>query len=549
MSSRLTSTEWRKREYRQKGYWGDATLADYWKMAVLSSPEKIAVVDLERTCYTYAELDDASDRVAAFLKDAGVIPGDFVSVQLPNWAEFTVIYVACLKVGAVINPILPCYRAEELLHILTTCESKVFFYAAEFRQFNYLKMVDLLVQTIPSLRETVMVEKEKTVNEGHTFTKVIQEYRPLASDTICKADDLAAVLFTSGTSGSPKGVMFTHNNIIASEKAFAAAFHFSNLDVMLMPAPVAHATGFHHGVTATFMFAAKSVLQDIFKPDTCLALIEREKCTCSMGAIPFVHDILCSLNKQRYDISSLRFFLCGGAPIPRHIVKEALDVGLKVLSVYGSTESVPHTAVGLHDPVEKVFNTDGVPVPGVEIRVVDKARHPLPAGIEGEQASRGPNVFIGYLKEPELTAQVLDDEGWYYSGDLCIMDDDGYIRITGRIKDVIIRGGENISSVEIENILLQFPNIREAGVVAMPDQRLGERICAYVVLNDADLGLTLEEVKSFFALKNVAKCKYPERIEIVEFLPQTPSGKIQKFVLRQDIIKKINLERLNRASI
>lgn len=542
MSLGLTSKEWRKQEYRQKGYWGDATLADYWRMAILSSPEKIAVTDLQGTCYSYAELDDASDRVAAFLKDVGVAPGEFVSVQLPNWAEFTVIYAACLKVGAVINPILPCYRADELMYILTTCESKVFFYAAAFRQFDYLRMVHLLTQTIPGLRETVIVEKEKVVNEGNTLARIINEYCPVADIAICKADDLAAVLFTSGTSGSPKGVMFTHNNIIASEKAFAAAFHFNYRDVMLMPAPVAHATGFHHGVTAPFMFAAKSVLQDIFKPDTCLALLVREKCTCSMGATPFVHDILCSLKNKKYDISSLRFFLCGGAPIPRHIVKEALDVGLKVLSVYGSTESVPHTAVGLHDPVEKVFNSDGVPVPGVEIRVVDKGRHPLPAGIEGEQASRGPNVFMGYLKEPELTAQVLDDEGWYYSGDLCIMDEDGYIRITGRIKDVIIRGGENISSVEIENILLQFPNIREAGVVAMPDQRLGERICAYVVLNDADLGLTLEGVKTFFALKNVAKCKYPERIEIVERLPKTPSGKIRKFVLRQDIINKITLE-------
>lgn len=548
MSSELKSKESRKREYRQKGYWGDATLTDYWRMAVLSSPEKIAVVDVQGTCYTYAELDDASSRVATFFKDAGVAPGEVVSFQIPNWAEFTVIYVACLKVGAVVNPIQPCNRADELLYILNKCESKIFFYPAEFRRFNYQLMVRSLVQQIPSLREVVIVEKEKKVNEDNTLANIIKKYSPLVGNSICKADDLVAILFTSGTSGSPKGVMFTHNNIIASERAFAAAFNFSYLDVMLMPATMAHATGFHHGVNAPFMFGAKSVMLDIFNADTSLELIVREKCTCSMGATPFVYDIVRSLKNKNYDISSLRFFLCGGAPIPRYIVKESLDVGLNVLSVYGSTESAPHTAVGLHDPSEKVFNTDGAPVPSVEIRVVDGARQTVPVGIEGEEASRGPNVFMGYFKEPELTARVLDDEGWYYSGDLCIMDDDGYIRITGRIKDLIIRGGENISSVEIENILLQLANVCGASVVAMPDQRLGERVCAYIVLNDTNLGLTLEEVKTFFALKNVAKCKYPERIEIVDSLPQTASGKIKKFVLRQDIISKLKLESVGGAN-
>ncbi|HWR42857.1 medium-chain fatty-acid--CoA ligase [Sporomusa sp.] len=549
MSSGIRFNECRKREYRQKGYWGDATLADYWKMAVLSSPEKVAVIDLQGTCYTYAELDDAASRVAAFLKEAGVASGDFVSFQLPGWAEFTVIYVACLKAGAVANPILPCYRADELLYILNKCESKVVFFPSEFRRFDYLPMVRSLVPQVSSLREVVIVEKEKQVDAGYTLNSVIRQYPPLTDNGVCKADDLAAVLFTSGTDGFPKGVMFTHNNIIASEKAFAAALNFNYLDVMLMTAPMAHATGFHHGVTAPFIFGAKSVLQDIFNSDTSLELIIREKCTCSMGATPFVHDILRSLQNKKYDISSLRFFLCGGAPIPRHIVKESLEVGLKVVGVYGSTESIPHTAVRLDDTIEKVINTDGAAVPSVEIKVVDASRQPVPVGSEGEEASRGPNVFMGYLKEPELTARVLDDEGWYYSGDLCTLDADGYIRITGRKKDVIIRGGENISSVEIENILLQIPNVHESGVVAMPDKRLGERICAYVVLKDADSGLTLEDVKSFFAEKKVAKCKYPERLELISSLPRTASGKIQKFVLREDIKNKLSQEIMGNSNI
>lgn len=543
MSLGIKSIESRKQEYRQKGYWGDATLADYWKMAVLSSPEKVAVIDQQGTSYTYAELDDLAGRLAAYLKEVGVEPGDFVSFQLPGWAEYTVIYGACLKAGAVVNPILPNFRAEELSFVLNKCQSKVLFIPTEFRNFDYPGMVRTLMPKIPSLREVVMVEKDKKANEGMTLGRVIREFSPQAGNSIRSADDLAAVLFTSGTEGFPKGVMLTHNNIISSERAFAAALNVTYLDVMLMPAPVAHATGFHHGVTLPFIVGAKSVLLDIFNPDTSLELIERERITCSMGSTPFVYDILRSLQKKKYDISSLRFFLCGGAPIPRHMVKEALEAGFKVLGVYGATESVPHTAGRLDDPLERIISSDGVAVPNVEIKVVDEARQPVPVGVEGEEASRGPNVFVGYLKEPELTARVLDDEGWYYGSDLCTMDDDGYIRITGRKKDIIIRGGENISSNEIENIILQHPNVREAGVVAMPDQRLGERACVYLVLKNADQGLTMEEMTAFFEEKNVAKYKYPERLEIVESLPRTASGKIQKFMLRQDI--KSKLEQVN----
>lgn len=535
-------SEAQRKAYRQKGYWGDATLADYWQMAVFGAPDKTAVVDLQGACYTYAELDDAAGRVAAFLKETGVTPGDFVSFQLPGWAEFTVVYMACLKAGAVANPVHPGFRAEELLYTLNKCETKVFFIPSSFRQYDYPAMMTSLAPKIPSLREVVVVEKEKKAAQGIALGRIIREYSPLPSNGVRSADDLAAVLFTSGTEGFPKGVMLTHNNIIASEKALAAALNITYLDVMLMPAPVAHAIGFHHGVTLSFMLGAKSVLQDIFKPGITLQLIERERCTCSMGATPFVYDILRTLRKKKYDISSLRFFLCGGAPIPRHMVKESLEAGMKVMGVYGSTESVPHTAVRPGDSIEKIIGTDGVAVPTVEVKVVDESRREVPAGVQGEEASRGPAVFVGYLKEPALTAKVLDDQGWYYSGDLCTMDRDGYIRITGRKKDIIIRGGENISSTEVENILLQHPNVREAGVVAMPDQRLGERACAYVVLDNPDQGLTLEEMRVFFKEKDVAKCKYPERIEIVEILPRTASGKIKKVSLRQDIKEKLKQE-------
>lgn len=540
MSLGIKISEWQKAEYRQKGLWGDATLEDYWNMSVKSSPENTAVVDLQGTTYTYTELDAAAGKVAVFLRNAGVEPGDFVSMQLPGWAEFTVIYIACLKVGAVVNPILPNLRKKELLYILNKCESKVLFIPSKFKKCEYPTMIWSIADEIPSLKEVVIVEKENKVDHGITLNKILTEYSPEPIGNGRKADDLAAVLFTSGTEGFPKGVMLTHNNIIASEKAYAATFNLTYLDTILMPAPVAHATGFHHGVTVSILLGAKSVLQDIFSPETSLWLIEREKCTFGNLCTSFVYDIVTMAKKRQYDISSLRFFMCGGSPVPRHLVKEALHIGFKVMGVYGSTESVPHTASGLNDSPERIINTDGRALAGIEIKVVDEFRKEVLTGVQGEEASRGPNVFVGYLKEPELTARVLDDNGWYYSGDLCTMDEQGYIRINGRKKDIIIRGGENISSVEIENILMQHPKIKDAAVVGMPDDRLGERTCAYVVLSAPNQELTLDEVREFFAKINIAKYKYPERIEVIPSMPRNESGKIQKYILRADIKNKLN---------
>ena len=537
----------RTHEYREKGYWGDATLLDYWNMSVLAMPEKICIVDAGGTAGTYRQMNKQAAKVAAFLRKQGVEPGDVVSVQLPGWVEFLMVYVGCLKAGAVINPILPSFRAEEMQYILSLCESKVVFIPCTFRRFHYPPMLEALRSSLPALKAVVTVEKESAKAPGLTMCSILQSYRAAlrkdAPETLrtapSAADDLAAILFTSGSEGFPKGVMLTHNNIIASERSFAASFGLACHDVMLMPAPVAHATGFHHGVTAPFMLGSTSILLDIFNPCSFLALLAQHRCTCSMGSTPFLHDILCALQQDSFDISSLRFFLCGGAPIPSHMVRMAQEAGFKVLGVYGSTESVPHTAVGVDDSFEHIAYTDGKAIPGIEVRVVDKERRPVPWGVEGEEASRGPNVFMGYFKQPELTARCLDENGWYYSGDLCVMDAEGYIRITGRKKDMIVRGGENISTVEVENILLQHPAVADAAVVAMPDPRLVERVCAYVVLHDAHTGFTMEEMTRCFAQKEIAQYKYPERLEIIDALPRTASGKVKKYALRQDIVRKM----------
>lgn len=539
MKVTLTFNEQRRAAYRQQGLWGDASLADYWQQTARAMPDKIAVVDNHGASYTYSALNHAASCLANWMLAKGIESGDRIAFQLPGWCEFTVIYLACLKIGAVSVPLLPSWREAELVWVLNKCQAKMFFAPTLFKQTRPVDLILPLQNQLPQLQQIVGVDKLAPATSSLSLSQIIADNTPLTTAITTHGDELAAVLFTSGTEGLPKGVMLTHNNILASERAYCARLNLTWLDVFMMPAPLGHATGFLHGVTAPFLIGARSVLLDIFTPDACLALLEQQRCTCMLGATPFVYDLLNLLEKQPADLSALRFFLCGGTTIPKKVARECQQLGIKLLSVYGSTESSPHAVVNLDDPLSRFMHTDGYAAAGVEIKVVDDARKTLPPGCEGEEASRGPNVFMGYFDEPELTARALDEEGWYYSGDLCRMDEAGYIKITGRKKDIIVRGGENISSREVEDILLQHPKIHDACVVAMPDERLGERSCAYVVLKAPHHSLSLEEVVAFFSRKRVAKYKYPEHIVVIEKLPRTASGKIQKFLLRKDIMRRL----------
>ncbi|EFX4047190.1 cyclohexanecarboxylate-CoA ligase [Shigella flexneri] len=539
MKVTLTFNEQRRAAYRQQGLWGDASLADYWQQTARAMPDKIAVVDNHGASYTYSALDHAASCLANWMLAKGIESGDRIAFQLPGWCEFTVIYLACLKIGAVSVPLLPSWREAELVWVLNKCQAKMFFAPTLFKQTRPVDLILPLQNQLPQLQQIVGVDKLAPATSSLSLSQIIADNIPLTTAITTHGDELAAVLFTSGTEGLPKGVMLTHNNILASERAYCARLNLTWLDVFMMPAPLGHATGFLHGVTAPFLIGARSVLLDIFTPDACLALLEQQRCTCMLGATPFVYDLLNLLEKQPADLSALRFFLCGGTTIPKKVARECQQRSIKLLSVYGSTESSPHAVVNLDNSLSRFMHTDGYAAAGVEIKVVDDARKTLPPGCEGEEASRGPNVFMGYFDEPELTARALDEKGWYYSGDLCRMDEAGYIKITGRKKDIIVRGGENISSREVEDILLQHPKIHDACVVAMPDERLGERSCAYVVLKAPHHSLSLEEMAAFFSRKRVAKYKYPEHIVVIEKLPRTASDKIQKFLLRKDIIRRL----------
>ncbi|MBX6378454.1 MAG: AMP-binding protein, partial [Clostridia bacterium] len=354
-------------------------------------------------------------------------------------------------------------------------------------------------------------------------------------------NDAAQLMFTSGTTGEPKGVVHTHNTLLASVWPFVDRLRLGSDDVMLMGSPIAHQTGFVYGMLVPCVIGGKAVYMDVWNAAAGLRLMEEEGVTISMGATPFLADIVNHPDLQRYDLSRFRTFVCGGAPIPRPLVEKSLALGIRVSAAWGMTENGVVTLHELDDPAERIASSDGKPQPGMELKVVDAEGRELPRGEEGRLLVRGPFNFIEYLKRPELTAQSFDAEGFFDTGDLARMDEVGYIRITGRSKDIIIRGGENIPVVEVENLLYRHPKVQDAAVVAMPDPRLGERACAYVVPKPGET-FTFQEMVAYLEEQRMARQYFPERLEIVAEMPRTPSGKIQKFKLREDIRQKLAAE-------
>lgn len=512
-----------------------ACLDARWRRSVERSPGATAVVDSRGTRRTYAQVDDEAARLASWLHAAGVRAGDVVSVQLPSWAELTAVNAACLRLGAVVNPVLTAYGDAELRYALERCRSRALVVPTRFRGRDYQTSAVLLATELDHLLAVAVVEHDDAPAAAlPTLAALARAHDPLphALRTPGRGDDLAAVLFTSGSEARPKGVMLSHTNVVASEDGLAVALGVTAADRVLMPAPIGHATGYLHGLTLPYLVGATSLLVDVPTGASCREMVEAEGATCGMMAASVVTCLLDATGDPAA-LRTLRFLGCGGSPVPRALARRALAHGVRLLSIYGSTESAPHTLTTPDDDLERVLTTDGRPVAGVEVRVVDPCtRRTLPRGAVGEQASRGPQVFLGYLGEPGLTAAVLDDDGWYYSGDLAWVDDDGYLRIVGRRKDVIIRGGENLSAAEIEVELRALPGVREAAAVAMPDRRLGEAVCAFLVLDPGTPAPGVADLRREFLARGLAKYKIPARVETVDALPLSAAGKVRKDVLR-----------------
>ena len=517
----------------------DETVEVYLDRWATTRPDKTAIVDGAGR-YTYGQLARLVERVAHGLAAHGLGRGDVISCQLPNWNDFIVLLLAAARLGAVVHPIPPIYRASELRFMVNRLESRAVVIPGVFRGFDHVAMLAALRPELGSVEHVFVARGAPAAGMlpltalTETAWEAREDRRPLPGSA---PDQLCEIIFTSGTTGEPKGAMHTARTVLADVQRVVERLEFSGRDVVFMASTFAHQTGYLFGYCLTIVLGATGVWLDVWNPTDAARLIASERVTFTMGATPFLQDL--ATVPGDHDLSSLRVFISAGAPIPRPLVREARRrLGCAISAGWGMTENGLVTCNGLADPEEKVFGTDGRPVRDMELRIVDGDDWPLPTGTEGDLLVRGPSQFVGYFKRPDFTRDSHTADGWFRTGDRARLDADGYLSVTGRSKDIIIRGGENIPVVEVENVLFSHPKIAGVAIVAMPDARLGERGCAFVVPKRGQ-SVTLAEIVRYLEDQQLARPKFPERVEIVREFPMTPSGKIQKFRLREMIAAKL----------
>ncbi|MFB6801388.1 AMP-binding protein [Peribacillus butanolivorans] len=523
--------------------WPNRTILDYLNDAIEKDPDKIAIID-KKSRFTYKELGKLVDRIALGLLNIGLGKGDVISFQLPNWNEFIILHYAVTRIGAISNPLIPIYRDREIGYMVEMAESKMIVVPDSFRGFYYPAMIEKLSHKWPSL-EHIYVIGDEVPNGMKSFSSLLEEPweermdSSILDEIIHDPNDVTEIIFTSGTTGSPKGVMHTHNTLCVSTNYWIDHLHLTSDDVLFMASTFAHQTGFGYGVRLPTHFGGTGVYQDVWNPNEFIDWIEKEKITFTAGATPFLQDMIQMEGIETYNLNSFRVFVALGAPIPRQLVKEAAEkVRFKILSGWGQTEDGLVTLTRLEDSAEKLTNTDGVPFPEMELKVVNFEGKICAPNEEGDLLARGPALFVGYLKRIDDTIAEHKD-GWFITGDRAIMDEEGYIRISGRNKDIIIRGGENIPVAYVENVLYEHPDISSVQVIAVPDVRLQEKACACISVRPGKSPITMESLKKFLYEKGLAKQYWPEQLEIMDDFPRTPSGKIQKFRLRKMINEKI----------
>ena len=503
---------------RARGIWPGRVATDYLDRWVAEKPDAPALaawrLDEEtETRLTWRELARRTAIAAGALERAGVRRGDVVSFQLPSGWEFVALYLATVRLGALANPLMPIFRHRELSFMLRLAEARVFVAPRQFRGFDHAALAERLGAEMRGMR--VLLSDEVFAGDGAGFERGAR----------LEPNDVTQLLYTSGTTGESKGVLHTSNTLLGAVEAFADRMQIGERDVIFMPSPLAHQLGFCYGMLMSLVLGVPLVLIDIWRAARAAQLIDANGATFAFAATPFLADVV----ERNEKLGSLRLFASSGAPIPPAIVRAAREkLGLAVAACFGMTECASVTITPPDG--SRAAESDGCALANGEVRVVDAAGREAPRGETGALQVRGASLFVGYLKRPNLYR--LDAEGWFDTGDLARMDSEGYIRICGRTKDVIIRGGENIPVVEIEGALYRMPEVADVALVAMPDPRLQERACAFVTLR-AGASLDLAGVSQRLAGDGFSKHFWPERLEVLAEMPRTPTGKIQKFVLRE----------------
>jgi non-ribosomal peptide synthetase component E (peptide arylation enzyme) len=521
--------------YKAGGWWQDRTLLDDFDAAVASRPAATALVAPHGRRLTFARLDAEARRVAAQLAAFGLAAGDVISIQLPNWAEFVTLHLAATRLGAVTNPLLPIYRQNELSYMLRFARSRIAMIPGQYRNCDYPALYAGMWPGLPELEQVFVVNGEAPAGMRRYEELCAPAAAPL-HERRHRADEVSALVFTSGTESTPKGVMHSHNTMMYGTRTMPKLLGLTHQDVIWAPSPLGHGTGFLWGMRQALALGSKLVLQDVWDPEQALRLIEEERCTFTLSASPFAKMLIDSPSAGERDTSCLRFFGCAGAPIPRQLGVQAQEkLGCLLVGMWGMTECFVGSSSSADASRDQLWGTDGRAMPGGELAVFDETRtRMLPPGEPGELATRGPHVALGYFNDPQRTQQAFSPDGWLFTNDLATLDADGYVRIVGRKKDIINRGGLKISAREVEEFLLQHPLVQEAAMVAVPDARLGEKSCVFIVPRSTREP-RLAELLGFLDERGIAKYKLPEFMVVVPALPTTPSGKIQKFVLREGV--------------
>lgn len=530
--------------YYDQGLWDRYTLFDALTDQVALRGDKVFGTD-STTSVTFRELRDQALRLATGLAERGVGAGDRVAVQIPSWAEFFVISAALARLGAVIVPIMPIYRRDEVGYIVETSGAKAAITTDHYRGFDHADLFLDLKRSTPSLREVVVLRGQGVPAGTTAYDDLVVDVDPAAADRDLPAavgpDDPFVVVFSSGTTSRPKGCLHTFNTMSSGARLLGRGWRITEADVQFGPSPVTHTTGLVTSFVMPLIHGASSHLMERWEPVEGLERIAKFGCTGCVSATTFLQMVLNVYDPDVHDASTMRYWTSAGAPIPGSFVRAARAAfpRMQVLSLYGRTENITTTMCTLDDDPERSVTSDGRALPLQEVRIIDQDGHEVPRGTEGDIAYRGSMNCLEYIGQPEETARNYTADGFHRSGDLGTMDDDGFVRVTGRLKDIVIRGGLNISVRQVEDLLTEHPAVGDVAVVGMPDEKMGEKVCVYVVPAQGYEPLTLDEVKAYLLDHDIAIQKVPERLEIATSLPTTATGKIQKHLLRADIAAKL----------
>lgn len=530
------------RDMRAQGWWKDQVLDDLLESAIARFPDKPAITayrldhgyDAPCKTLTFTELGDAVARAAGSFRAMGIGKGDVVAVMLPNWWEFEVAALALSRIGAVPNPLMHIFRERELRFMLGFADTRAIIVPKVFRGHDFEQMMQSLKPDLPKLDHIIVVDGDGE----NSFDRMVMNSgaAPISAAEGTPADpgEMSVLMYTSGTTGEPKGVMHCANTLVCCVNALGSRFGLTSDDVHIGSTPFGHMTGYAAVMLQALGYGSTVVLMDVWDGAAGVTIMVREKVTHMAASTPFLADV-CKQVKAGAEVPKLNTFLCGGAQIPPVVIEEARKLlALDVSSLWGMTEALAGSLTESGRAAEKSATSDGRAVDGVEILIADEALNPMPAGQTGRLYFRGSQQFLGYFKRPGLCGR--GPEGWFDTGDLAYMDEEGYIRIDGRSKDIIIRGGENVPVVEIEAVLYRHPKVSDVAIVGYPDERLGEKGCAFLVLSEGR-DLALDDLQGWLNQNGVAKQYWPEAVEIIDTMPRTPTGKIQKFVLRDTAAK------------